>query len=114
MVLCWRWTMSACAELLPWERRPREGERAYAAFLAYRDLGPSRTHEATRIRLAKRPAYLGLIQRGPARREWRGRAAAGDAPRHAERDEDARREAEKWERRRLQALEDGWDTCRAL
>ena len=32
--------MSARVEVLPWERQPREGEQAYAAFLAYRDLGP--------------------------------------------------------------------------
>jgi hypothetical protein len=43
--------MGARAEGLPWERQPREGEEAYAAFLAYRDLGPWRTHEATRRRL---------------------------------------------------------------
>ena len=30
--------MGARAEGLPWERQPREGEEAYSAFLAYRDL----------------------------------------------------------------------------
>ena len=50
--------MSACVEVLPWGRQPCEGEQAYAAFLAYRDLGPRRTHEATRLRLGKRPGYL--------------------------------------------------------
>src|SRR3954468_3140488 len=61
-----RRAMGVQVEGLSWERRPREGERAYAAFLAYRDLGPGRTHEATRIRLAKRPAYLVPIQRWAA------------------------------------------------
>ena len=46
-----------------------------------------------------------------------GLARAGrrwDAHLQAERDEVARQEAEKWERRRLQALEDGWQVCQAL
>ena len=60
--------MSARVESLPWERQPREGEQAYAAFLAYRDLGPSRTHEATRKRLGKRPGYLKPIERWSALR----------------------------------------------
>ena len=66
--------MGARAEVLPWERQPREGEEAYAAFLAYRDLGPRRTHEATRMRLGKRPGYLKPIERWSALRRL---AAAG-------------------------------------
>ncbi len=106
--------MGARAEVLPWERQPREGEQAYAAFLAYRDLGPYRTHEATRKHLGKRPGYLKPIERWSARRDWRVRACAWDAHLQAERDQVALEEAEKWERRRLQALEEGWQLCRAL
>ena len=69
--------MGARVEVLPWERQPREGEEAYAAFLAYRDLGPSRTHEATRKRLGKRPGYLKPIERWSALRDWRRRPAPG-------------------------------------
>ena len=106
--------MGARVEVLPWERQPREGEEAYAAFLAYRDLGPWRTHEATRMHLGKRPGYLKPIERWSALRDWRGRACAWDDHLQAERDEVAAEEAAKWERRRLQALEEGWQLCRAL
>src|SRR5690349_13852957 len=100
-----RWTMGTRVESLPWERQPREGEEAYAAFLAYRDLGPYRTHEATRKSLGKRPGYLKPIERWSASRDWRMRAGAWDDHLQAERDKVAREEAAKWERRRLQALE---------
>ena len=106
--------MGAQAELLPWERQPREGAQAYAAFLAYRDLGPMRTHEAARKRLGKRTGYLKPIERWSSSREWRWRADAWDDHLQAERDRVAVEEAAKWERRRLEALEDGWQTCRAL
>ena len=65
-------------------------------------------------RLGKRPGYLKPIERWSALRDWRRRASAWDAHLQAERDEVAREEAAKWERRRLQALEDGWQTCQAL
>ena len=64
---------------LPWGRQSREGERAYAAFLAYRDLGPRRTLEAARESLGKKPGYLKPIERWSARRDWRPRACAWDA-----------------------------------
>src|SRR3954452_16158916 len=106
--------MSLREEGLPWGRQPREGEEAYMAFLAYRDLGPGRTHEATRRQLGKRPGYLKPIERWSALRDWRWRAGAWDAHLQAERDKVAAEEAAKWERRRIQALEDGWKTCQAL
>ena len=106
--------MGARVEVVPWERQPREGEAAYAAFLAYRDLGPRRTHEATRVRLGKRPGYLKPIERWSALRQWRERSCAWDDHLQAERDKVAAEEAAKWERRRLQALEEGWQLCRAL
>ena len=59
--------MGTREEIAPWDRQPREGEEAYAAFLAYRDLGPRRTHEATRKRLGKPPGYLKPIERWSAR-----------------------------------------------
>jgi hypothetical protein len=106
--------MIACVEVLPWERQPREGEQAYAAFLAYRDLGPRRTLEATRQRLGKRPGYLKPIERWSALRDWRRRSCAWDDHLQAERDRVAAEEAAKWERRRLQALEEGWQLCQTL
>ena len=44
--------MGTREEIAAWDRRPREGEEAYTAFLVYRDLGPKRTHEA-RIAIKK-------------------------------------------------------------
>ncbi len=106
--------MSARVEVLPWERQPREGEVAYAAFLAYRDLGPSRTHEAARERLGKRPGYLKPIERWSVLRDWRRRPCAWDDHLQSERDKIAEEAAAQWERRRLQALEEGWRLCRSL
>ncbi len=107
--------MSARVEMmLPWERQPREGEEAYTAFLAYRDLGPKRTHEATRVHLGKRPGYLKPIERWSTLRDWRLRACAWDDHLQAGRDKVAAEEAAKWERRRLQALEEGWLLCQSL
>src|SRR4051812_49355734 len=93
--------MSTRVEGLPWERRPREGAEAYAAFLAYRDLGPTRTLEATRKGLGKMPGYLKPIERWSALRQWRERAGAWDDHLQAERDKVAAQEAAKWEARRL-------------
>ncbi len=53
----------------------------------------------------------GRLGRGHDRRL---RAGAWDAHLQAERDEVAAAEEAKWERRRLQALEDGWRTCQKL
>jgi hypothetical protein len=114
MVRTERAAMDTRTERLSWERQPREGEQAYVAFLAYRDLGPYRTHEVTRQRLGKRPGYLKPIERWSALRDWRERARDWDDHLQAERDQIAREEAQKWERRRLQALEEGWQLCRAL
>ncbi len=88
-------SMGTRAEVLTWERQPREGTEAYAAFLAYRDLRPIRTHEATRTRLGKRPGYLKPIERWSTRREWRWRANAWDDHLQSERDAVAAQEEAK-------------------
>ena len=106
--------MDADAKVYPWERQPQEGEEAYHAFLTYRDLGPLRTLEAARVRLGRRSGYLKPLERWSARREWRDRVGAWDEHLLAERDQLAVAEAAKWERRRLQALEEGWQLCQAL
>ena len=107
--------MDARAEQQPWECQPREDEEAYAAFLAYRDLGPWRSHEATRMHLGKRPglprgdrAVVGLL--GLARS---GRPPGTTTCNPSATSSTARRRP-KWERRRLQALEEGWELCRKL
>ncbi len=83
--------MGARAEGLPWERRPREGEHAYAAFLAYRDLGPGRTHEAMRVHLGEQPGSIKPIERWSASWDWRRRVGAWDARRRRGADPAARR-----------------------
>ena len=110
-----RRAMGARVEVLPWERQPREGEEAYAAFLAYRDLGPWRTHEATRKQPRQEArATSSRSSGGRPSATGAGGSCAWDAHLQAERDEVPAEEAAKWERRRLQALEEGWQTCRAL
>lgn len=88
-----------------WERRERESERAYRAFLVYRDLGLARSLAGVREQSGDRPIPLRTIERWSARWAWPRRAAAWDAWLQAARDRVARREAGKWERRRLAALE---------
>ena len=105
--------MDARAEGLPWERQPREGEQAYAAFLAYRDLGPRRTYEATRKASAGPRATSSRSSGGRPCANAQA-AYAWDNHLQAERDKVAAEEAAKWERRRLQALEEGWQLCQTL
>jgi hypothetical protein len=59
-----------------WERQTREPEKAYQAFLTFRDRGPGRTvTEASRTLLKSRH----LIDRWCQRYNWRERAARYDA-----------------------------------
>ena len=59
---------------------------------------------------ARRPGYLKLIERWSARREWRGAGRRLGRPPASRARQVAAEEAAKWERRRLQALEEGWQT----
>lgn len=71
------------AELEPWERLPEETGRAYEAFRAFRDLGPTR-------RLVDVPdTKLGTVRGWSQRYRWQERARAWDG--EAYRIEDARR-----------------------
>ena len=84
--------MGVRAEVLPWERQPREGEEAYAAFLAYRDLGPWRTHEATRSASAR--------GRATSSRSSGGRPSATGAGGRAPGTTTCKPSATRWPRRR--------------
>lgn len=67
----------------PWEKRPDETGRAYAAFRLYRDLGPAR-------RLADVPGFAARTLRGwQTTHRWNERAQAWDL--EAYRLDDARR-----------------------
>lgn len=63
------------AEIAPWERQPGETEKAYEAFLIFKNLGPGRTFKAVSDRLQK--SYT-LIRRWKERGNWESRAAEYD------------------------------------
>jgi hypothetical protein len=113
--------MSDRAAPSPLERLPGESPRAFAAFLAYRDLGPGRSVvEAYRQRESKAGAKQasGRWNAWAARFDWPDRVTAYDA--HMERVRQRAREAEaaayagEMERRRLQQIEDAWADGEAL
>jgi hypothetical protein len=54
----------------PWEQLPEESGPAYAAFLAYRELGPTRSFAAAARTLGKN---IALLRRWSGRHRWRER-----------------------------------------
>ena len=62
-------------EIAPWERQPGETEKAYEAFLIYKNLGPGRTFKSVADKLQK--SYT-LIRRWKEQGEWESRAADYD------------------------------------
>lgn len=74
-----------------WEKRRREGDRAYAAFVVYRNLGTQRSLSKVAQLVSK---SVPLMKRWCARYHWARRAQAWDA--HLCRiDEDTRRQVVK-------------------
>lgn len=59
----------------PWERQPEETSKAYAAFCAYRDLGPERSLAKAGEVLGKNP---GGLEEWSSKNEWVKRSAAWD------------------------------------
>ena len=59
----------------PWERQKDEGEKAYEAFVLYRDMGEKRTFTAVAEKLQKSGS---LIRRWKDRWEWQERVRAYD------------------------------------
>jgi hypothetical protein len=64
----------------PWDRRPGEGTRAHAAFLAYRDAGPARSLATVGQELGR---SRGLLERWSSTWSWVARAARWDEHVHA-------------------------------
>jgi hypothetical protein len=60
----------------PWDRQPKEGARAYAAFCIYRDAGPQRSLRKTSAAVGKAQS---LIERWSVVHEWGERVADYDA-----------------------------------
>lgn len=79
-----------------WERATGESAKAYAAFLAYRDLGPERSL-AKAARQTRRD--ISLLKRWSSRRAWVERAWAWDASQEREAQEQVRRQREESLRR---------------
>ena len=61
--------------ILPWERQPKEPEKAYEAFLIYKNAGPGRTQIETARKLQK--SYR-LITNWAKTWNWKNRVALFD------------------------------------
>lgn len=66
----------AAGKVQPWERQPGEGDAAFAAFVVYRDSGPSRSLADTATKVGRVKNTVGNHSR---RWAWPARAAAYDA-----------------------------------
>ena len=73
--------MSIQPDLQPWERKPNESSKAYAALTVYRDAGAARTLVATAQSLHK---SYSLIRRWASRYHWQERVHAWDTARARE------------------------------
>jgi hypothetical protein len=66
----------------PWEQRPDESPRAYAAFVAYRDMGAARSVDATAAGIAGHQGGTkrapGHFKRWSVEHQWSARARAYD------------------------------------
>ena len=60
----------------PWERQTGEGDKAWEAFVIYRDLGADRSLRLVAQRLGRSPGYLEELSRTKG---WTERVAAWDA-----------------------------------
>lgn len=59
----------------PWDRMPREGARAFEAFVAYRDMGPARSTAKVAKQLGKSKA---LMDQWSSKWSWVARTRAWD------------------------------------
>jgi hypothetical protein len=109
--------MARSSEVAPfngkaWDRQPGETEKAYTAFMSYRDLGPERTlidaDYITRVNANKPLTHEGKsgnVGVWSSRWRWLERCRHWDNHLQAERDKAAAAEARKWERRRQENRE---------
>ncbi len=95
-----------------WDRREDEPAASYGAFLTYRDMGPSRSLdkviEADAVIRADFVPKISALKSLSAHHDWVDRCRDWDNFVRDERDKVAAREAAKWERRRVAAIEDAW------
>jgi hypothetical protein len=106
-----------------WRQQPTESNAAYRGFLAFRDLGTMRTVHDTVRKLRD----LAIGQPDPHNRRltgrmapwvapwrWMERVKAWDIHLQADRDEVLKAYAARWEKRRIDALEETWATGQQL
>ena len=63
----------------PWERQPKETDKAFGAFAAYRDLGLERSVAKALDILGKKPNYTSTMEQWSVRWGWRLRSSAWDS-----------------------------------
>lgn len=98
----------------PWERQPNESEEAYAAFLAYRDMGVKRSLRSMGQEGDKRGSFQKRCGRWSSKWRWVDRSAAWDNRIQGERDKVRLNQEAKWERRRQIMLDTSWRNARRL
>ncbi len=105
----------------PWSRLAAETSTAYAAFLAYRDMGIKRSIDKAWAAYRAKTGNAGATNQPSgqfcaqsSRFRWSERARAWDDHLAAERDRVAAAEARKWERRRQASLEDNYQVAQQI
>lgn len=78
---------ATAAPTAPWDRQPKEGDQAWIAFCAYRDMGPGRSIAKTATGLGKPKS---LLEGWSSRHGWVRRAVAHDQHQEATAAADAR------------------------
>lgn len=63
----------------PWDRWTGEPSKAYAVFLVYRDLGPSRSFSKVVAKLGRPQSYRGQLEKWSPKWRWVARAESYDA-----------------------------------
>jgi hypothetical protein len=102
---------AAGAEPKPWERMPGESGPAYAAFLAYRDMGATRSYVATARSLRR---HESLIRRWATRRRWQERAWRWDVQQAGQDEAAVRQHRDGVLRERLEDLDRMGRACLAF
>ena len=86
----------------PWDRREDETPKAFAAFMAYRDMGRERS--LNRCSKADGAPTVGLLKRWSSRYEWQARCVAWDRHLDATRQQALKEEVKDWTREALKEL----------
>lgn len=95
----------------PWERQPKETDKAFAAFATYRDLGAERSVAKLCETLGKKPIYRRVCEGWSSKWGWRIRTAAWDAYCDRREREVVLEEAEKKAREKLSVADGMWKTA---